>query len=776
MEAHREQLVDEFRALGEKLLAEVRQELQQKQSIIPSMLKSSSFQAPRRPSMSGGGFRDRRRSLSSMELEPRRQPVGWIAHEAIVRETSLNRRRRRSAGGQMWRPSEWLWSIRSSGRERSHTGDTTDSEKAASIPNDDSSGCNLGEMVVPSMDAEYRERAWLVLDSQHFGMIIFTVLVLNAIFIGFQVDSVAQAVGETMPFWTVAISHAFTLFFTAELCLRIYVWRTEFFMERGGWKWNIFEAGIVLFDIIETCLELLVPESKLASADVSVVRMLRVLRIVKLLRVVRVLRFLHELRTITMSVINSIKSLFWTCVLLGIVLYTFSIFFTQVVTQYRKYCTDPDGCQSLEEHFGSIEITSLSLFKSITGGIDWGEMVIPLMEHVGRPLAFLFCSYIAFTTLAMLNVITGVFVDAALKSAKEDQDNFLTHSVRDLIRGDDGDLESMTSQRFEDLLEDNRLQQYFKAIDVATTEAKGIFKLIDLDSSGEVGAEEFLNGCLKLRGPAKAVDLALLLQEFQSLKRIVKKNLSYDGEPDTEAVPSAIGGSPRYPASPLSPGATSPAGGRTPRPERSRLDSRLVFDEENRSVSLRLGSSHSLSLAKAPVSRGMSFEDAMTSPRSPAGRSPPEVADATRSLGSPANMPSTQQHELLAPSAIALSVSPPEPAAQPTPPDEQAASVTQLEAAAQEVCRDPQGSHNRGAPWAPGMSVRRNSAGGMSREGRKTPTRSQAASPERSPRGELPERSPKDRPVNLTVNAERPKRAGSISKKQQGKKKVDRGS
>merc|ERR1712014_133137 len=49
------------------------------------------------------------------------------------------------------------------------------------------------------------------------------------------------------------------------------------------------------------------------------------------------------------------------------------------------------------------------------------------------------------------------------------------------------------------------------------SDARGLFRLLDADSSGSVCAEEFFSGCLRLRGPAKALDLALLAHEVKGI-------------------------------------------------------------------------------------------------------------------------------------------------------------------------------------------------------------------------------------------------------------------
>jgi len=63
------------------------------------------------------------------------------------------------------------------------------------------------------------------------------------------------------------------------------------------------------------------------------------------------------------------------------------------------------------------------------------------------------------------------------------------------------------------------MREYFKAIDVDPSEAKGLFRLLDIDSSDALDAEEFLGGCLRLRGPAKALDVALLMHEVKNLNQ-----------------------------------------------------------------------------------------------------------------------------------------------------------------------------------------------------------------------------------------------------------------
>merc|ERR1719199_1840014 len=94
--------------------------------------------------------------------------------------------------------------------------------------------------------------------------------------------------------------------------------------------------------------------------------------------------------------------------------------------------------------------------------------------------------------------------------------------MREVFREANGGITGvMTWEMFESQLDKRNMQEYFRAIDVDPSEARGLFRLLDLDGSGAIDAEEFLSGCLRLRGPAKALDLALLMHEVAQISAII---------------------------------------------------------------------------------------------------------------------------------------------------------------------------------------------------------------------------------------------------------------
>jgi len=61
------------------------------------------------------------------------------------------------------------------------------------------------------------------------------------------------------------------------------------------------------------------------------------------------------------------------------------------------------------------------------------------------------------------------------------------------------------------------MTEYFRQIDVDISEARGIFDLLDIDDSGKLSVEEFVSGCMRISGHAKALDTLVLIREVRDL-------------------------------------------------------------------------------------------------------------------------------------------------------------------------------------------------------------------------------------------------------------------
>ena len=66
---------------------------------------------------------------------------------------------------------------------------------------------------------------------------------------------------------------------------------------------------------------------------------------------------------------------------------------------------------------------------------------------------------------------------------------------------------------FHDKINTPAVQEYFATLGLDVWDAWSFFKLLDADAGGSVEIEEFLMGCLRLRGQATAIDVGKILQD-----------------------------------------------------------------------------------------------------------------------------------------------------------------------------------------------------------------------------------------------------------------------
>jgi len=384
--------------------------------------------------------------------------------------------------------------------------------------------------VRPQKAIERRLRS--VVESEFFDYAIAVIISLNCVLMGAQAHIAAQAARDPdqygEPFWIRITSSVFCILFTGELLMRIVVYRINFFVV-DGWRWNVFDVVVVGLQLVEEVMafqaagswEQLVSQRRERTASLSFLRILRILRLVRIIRVVRVLRLVRELRTMVHSIASTLVSLAWTVLLLLLLIYVTGICFTQMVADSGQ--DDPttvaEGTPAYE-YYGSLDRSIVALYQALTGGVNWRELMTPLVERTNPVMGFIFCLYIAFAVLAMLNVITGVFVGSALSKAKEEDNIDLVHSLREAVESMKVENTHMLSwEKVESQLQSPSMQFVFQSIDLDPSEASSLFRLLDPDNTGHIDAEDFVMGCLRVHGTAKSIDLTTLMCEVRWMRR-----------------------------------------------------------------------------------------------------------------------------------------------------------------------------------------------------------------------------------------------------------------
>eukprot|EP00927_Polykrikos_kofoidii_P046924 TRINITY_DN4102_c0_g1_i1.p1 TRINITY_DN4102_c0_g1~~TRINITY_DN4102_c0_g1_i1.p1 ORF type:complete len:723 (-),score=118.73 TRINITY_DN4102_c0_g1_i1:59-2227(-) len=394
----------------------------------------------------------------------------------------------------------------------------------------------------------YESKLQEVTTSQMYERIMLVAIVLNAAFVGFEVQHLAlQAMSQPKlpqhhenPAFLVGHT-VFFVVFLADLLLRWYADGLVMFFHLQDRRWNFFDLFVVAMSLVELVLDLVevfgIAEIEIHGiANVSVLRVLRVIRVVRLLRVIKVVRFFRELRMMLHSLVGSVKQLLWVMVVFALIFYMFGIMFTWAVFQHCRTgsnCVDSD--QDLIRYFGTLDRSALTLFMSISGGKDWGDYY-EVMQDLSTMTKSLYMLYMSFAIVAAMNVVTGIFVECAMRTSEKDREFVIQEELHEKEKYvsamdqvfheiDVGSSGNITFDEFEKHLADDRAVAYFAAMDIDCDDAKTLFCLLDSDGSGLLDFTEFLEGCEKLKGDARTIDLAVLRFEVLGLLRIITETL-----------------------------------------------------------------------------------------------------------------------------------------------------------------------------------------------------------------------------------------------------------
>eukprot|EP00405_Crypthecodinium_cohnii_P014139 CAMPEP_0206460560 /NCGR_PEP_ID=MMETSP0324_2-20121206/24820_1 /ASSEMBLY_ACC=CAM_ASM_000836 /TAXON_ID=2866 /ORGANISM="Crypthecodinium cohnii, Strain Seligo" /LENGTH=601 /DNA_ID=CAMNT_0053932277 /DNA_START=16 /DNA_END=1818 /DNA_ORIENTATION=+ len=393
-------------------------------------------------------------------------------------------------------------------------------------------GCG-GRSTHPRWAFENRSRGEKIVDSSRFQALMCGIIALNAMFIGIEVDLTTKGAStdpvEYPPGWFQTVNQIFCALFALEVALRIAVKGLGTFFCGQDCKWNWFDFVTVLLTTFEE-----VNDFTSTELELGYTRVLRGFRAIRVLRVIRILRFCRELRLMVCSIAQSLVSFSWGLALLVVIIYLFT--FMHGVNRYLRESsaeTDPMTRASLLKFYSSVGATMYTLVLAISGGADWVDMVDPL-QRISDVYQALFVFYVLFVLICVLNVLTSVFVQRANELVKLDRDlvtqcqlvsnEMFYNEMKSIFQEVDVDGSgTITWEKFREYLQNEHVQAYFATQQLDTTDARELFNLLDADAKEEVKVEDFVMGCMKLRGQAKSSDVATVLREHKRMSQKTMK-------------------------------------------------------------------------------------------------------------------------------------------------------------------------------------------------------------------------------------------------------------
>mmetsp|Transcript_7656 Transcript_7656/g.17608 ORF Transcript_7656/g.17608 Transcript_7656/m.17608 type:complete len:551 (-) Transcript_7656:133-1785(-) len=356
-----------------------------------------------------------------------------------------------------------------------------------------------------------------------FDFFFLLLILSNSVLLGVQLQmSATGAADSTTETFFTGINVVYAVLFTFEVGMRIVAHGWKSYLCGPGWAWGWLDTTVVIAAWVELVAGLVTQsEDGESSSNLRIIRLFRITRLLQTVRSLRLIRFLSALRTLVYSMVGATKSLFWTLLLLGLVLYVFGILFTDACLDHSN---NNGSDANLSHFFGSLTISMTTLYRSVLAGVDWHEPADSL-RVIGEGWVQLFNFYMALSMLALLNVMTGVFCNSAIRAAEKNHDVMMQH--RSALRAaasqifqkmDMSGFGTITITEFERVYNDEDMKTFLESLEISATDAWTLFNSLNLDGDHVLTLEEFTEGCLLLRGSARSVDVFALKQQNKKMR------------------------------------------------------------------------------------------------------------------------------------------------------------------------------------------------------------------------------------------------------------------
>jgi hypothetical protein len=196
------------------------------------------------------------------------------------------------------------------------------------------------------------------------------------------------------------------------------------------------------------------------------------------------------------------------------------------VYEYRDDSSSAATLQDIDEYWSSVATCMLSLVMASTGGQDWIILSDPL-KRIGSFPYGVFLLFIAIFNFVILNVVNSIFLEAMMSHSQrdnqfvidtmiEERDEYIEklQIVYDEI-DDDGDGE-ITLDEFLKHTESPELLAFVSSMDIDIAGARHFFRVLSCDGRVSVDIQTFVDGCMKLKGSARSLDLLDLLYQHKA--------------------------------------------------------------------------------------------------------------------------------------------------------------------------------------------------------------------------------------------------------------------
>jgi len=387
-----------------------------------------------------------------------------------------------------------------------------------------------------------------------FDSVIGIVVVANAICVGIGMD-----MQDSYPATWLALDFIFGIVFVSELTVKIYVHGFRDHFCGNGSLYNIFDASLIIADIVQFALLLAQDDQPVAKAGLSAsaFRLARLLRLSRTLRLLRS-RVFSTLIAMIQGTIGGMATLGWSLVLFVLFIYLVALVFRQSLGAGVDAEVNSDAAAW---YFRSVPRAMYTIFRCSFGDCSTRNGT-PIFEHVtedhGVFWCFIYSAFLFLVVIGLFNVISAIFVENTMASAAEiaakkrqakleNESRWAVNVVvvlMSLLRECDSNLPGLsklldTGECEDDLLgrimsmefpqkvldkvvrDDACASRALTQLDIDPADHRYLSDILDPHNRGTIGVVELVEGLKRLRGGPRRSDIITVDLMVRSLQRKV---------------------------------------------------------------------------------------------------------------------------------------------------------------------------------------------------------------------------------------------------------------
>lgn len=368
-------------------------------------------------------------------------------------------------------------------------------------------------------ESSLRSKARRLVTSSTFDVAIGFVILANSLTIGieqsFEIEGMSTSTLENL-------EHVFLGVYVLELAARFAAYGVQCLKD----NWVKFDGLLVVVGIFGTWI---LPPLLGSVEELAPLMVLRTMRLARLVRTVRLLVKFKVLWMLVLGLLNSASTMFYTLVLLIIILYVFSAIGIELIANNPLAGTDPEFQEVAQLYFSTLPGTMLTLMQFVC--LDTiGAIYRPLVEKDGI-LAIYFTAIIVIVPVVLMNLVTAVIVGGALEQSQQDKEGLklkeeqktetLVQRLRTIFQALDEDNSGEVSR--EEIANINESDEVVLCSSTPLKHPVEIFNALDIDGTGAIGIEDFCHVFSKVASSDTPLETQRMTRQVNVILKRVKE-------------------------------------------------------------------------------------------------------------------------------------------------------------------------------------------------------------------------------------------------------------